>query len=84
MKQYNCISKISYVFINKKEIDWMKWLGEERINLVACLNYLFFVGCEKEYIEFAHLLSSYISANSLIKSCRRYLSSPVSIISLLS
>ena len=38
----------------------MKWLGEERINLVACLDYLFFVGCEKEYIEFAHLLSSYI------------------------
>ncbi len=45
---------------DKKEIDWMKWLGEERINLVACLDYLFFVGCEKEYIEFAHLLSSYI------------------------
>lgn len=44
----------------KQEMDWMKWLGEERINLVACLDYLFSVNCEKEYIELAHLLSSYI------------------------
>lgn len=44
----------------KKELSWMKWLEEERINLVACLDYLLFIDWDKEYIEFAHLLSSYI------------------------